>query len=175
MTITNQTTRPARSRRAKRVVGYVRVDSRFKADQVSSVRQQRQACRTIAAKHGATITAEYCDLGASGTTRDRDGLSALLAALDHDPVDAVVCADLDRLARGCHLLTELRNLLARRGVALLAGAQDQLDEPGEDLRRIARSAVRLWERGVRVTTGDLPILGNPRDEQRLVANCRRKR
>ncbi len=157
MTTIKHKASPAQAKPASRVVSYLRVDSRFPDDQAEAVTVQRTACRRIAAEHGATIAIEFCDVGASGTSRERDGLSALLRAITCEPVDVVVCADRDRLARDHRLFTELTNTLASYGVTLLTGDEAETDESGEELQRIAESAVWIWEHGVGVPAGDLPV------------------
>jgi len=86
-------------------------------DQERGLEAQLAALRDYAAGRGARA-AEFADQ-ASGAKARRGGLDALLAAVHHGEVDAVVVVKLDRLARSVRHLCDLAADLEARGVALV--------------------------------------------------------
>lgn len=75
--------------------------ARFSTDMQNprSAEDQVRVCRDLAAREGWDVVETYTDLAISGTTTNRPGLTALLAAADHRQIDIVVAEALDRVAR----------------------------------------------------------------------------
>jgi DNA invertase Pin-like site-specific DNA recombinase len=80
------------SEQTRRAVSYARTASTRKTDQGAADRQQR-ACRQAAGELHATLEHEFADHGASGLTLDRPALRRLLAYIEANHVDYVICAD----------------------------------------------------------------------------------
>ena len=77
-------------------------------------------------RRGWEVTAEYVDLGVSGSRESRPELNRMLAAAHARAFDAVVCWKLDRLGRSLkHLVTTIEDLSAY-GVAFIS-LRDNLD------------------------------------------------
>jgi DNA invertase Pin-like site-specific DNA recombinase len=82
--------------------------------------------REYASRRGWEVTAEYVDLGVSGSKESRPELNRMLAAAHARAFDAVVCWKLDRLGRSLkHLVTTIGDLSAY-GVAFIS-LRDNLD------------------------------------------------
>src|SRR5271156_4990848 len=82
--------------------------------------------RDYASRRGWEVTAEYVDLGVSGSRESRPELNRMLAAAHARAFDAVVCWKLDRLGRSLkHLVTTIEDLSAY-GVAFVS-LRDNLD------------------------------------------------
>ena len=82
--------------------------------------------REYASRRGWKVTAEYVDVGVSGSKESRPELNRMLAAAHSRTFDAVVCWKLDRLGRSLkHLVTTIEDLSAY-GVAFIS-LRDNLD------------------------------------------------
>ena len=66
-----------------------------------SIEDQIGACRRLASQRGFSVLEDhiYADQAQSGARRDRQGLSALVAAAQNGQFDVVLVDDLSRLAR----------------------------------------------------------------------------
>lgn len=75
--------------------------ARFSTDMQNprSAEDQVRVCRDLAAREGWDVVETFTDLAISGTTTNRPGLTALLAAADGRHIDIVVAEALDRVAR----------------------------------------------------------------------------
>ena len=98
-------TRTSRERTQQRTAATY---SRFSSDHQSdtSIADQEFAQRRYAKDHDFLILEDhmYSDSGVSGALRDRDGLSALMAAAAQGAFDAVLVYDFSRLGRDLHHL-----------------------------------------------------------------------
>lgn len=106
------------TRQRKHAAIYVRTASRSQED-AGAVERQIQSGRQTSRDLGATVTLEFVDKGAPGTSLDRAGLQGLLTHIEAYPVDYVVCADLSRLARDYECFRALSTILERSGVEVV--------------------------------------------------------
>ena len=93
-----------------------------------SLADQIAACRRLAAERGVTILEDhiYTDQAQSGARRDRQGLTALVAAAQGRLFDVVLVDDLSRLARDNYLMLTVLAELQFAGVNIVSVA-DGLD------------------------------------------------
>lgn len=78
---------------------YTRVSSHEQAMHGYSIDEQERQCRAMIEAKGWEYFRTYSDPGISGRILARDGLLALLEAIDKGKIDAVVVFKLDRLSR----------------------------------------------------------------------------
>lgn len=114
--------------------------------------RQELAVRGWAEAQGVELADVYRDEGVSGTTEVRDGLAALLLAIEEGGPGAVVVVEgLDRLARDLMVqevvLRELDGLGARL-VSVTQGADLMDADPTRRLVRQLFGALAEWERGM---------------------------
>ena len=98
-----------RSRRARRAdQRTASIYARYSSDQQSetSIDDQVFSCRRYADDHGFRVLPDriYSDVAVSGAQRDRDGLSAMMAAAELGVYKAVLVYDFSRVARDLHHL-----------------------------------------------------------------------
>jgi DNA invertase Pin-like site-specific DNA recombinase len=106
---------------SRRVAIYARVSTLHN----QNPEMQLAELREYASRRGWEITAEYVDLGVSGSKESRPELNRMLAAAHSRVFDAVVCWKLDRLGRSLkHLVTTVD--LSAYGVAFIS-LRDNLD------------------------------------------------
>jgi DNA invertase Pin-like site-specific DNA recombinase len=106
---------------SRRVAIYARVSTLHN----QNPEMQLAELREYASRRGWEITAEYVDLGVSGSKGSRPELNRMLAAAHSRAFDAVVCWKLDRLGRSLkHLVTTVD--LSAYGVAFIS-LRDNLD------------------------------------------------
>lgn len=110
-----------------RAVTYLRVASIDQDDQRRNVATQRHACRGEAERLGAVVTDEFADVGASGNSKERDGLQRLMTCIAERPVQYVIVSDRARLARNWTDDVALRLRIKQAGVTLVS-ASEQLTE-----------------------------------------------
>ena len=107
---------------SQRVAIYARVSTLHS----QNPEMQLTELREYAERRGWEVTAEYVDLGVSGSKESRPELNRMLAAAHARAFDAVVCWKLDRLGRSLkHLVTTIEDLSAY-GVAFIS-LRDNLD------------------------------------------------
>ena len=107
---------------SQRVALYARVSTLHS----QNPEMQLAELREYASRRGWEVTAEYVDLGVSGSKESRPELNRMLAAAHSRAFDAVVCWKLDRLGRSLkHLVTTIEDLSAY-GVAFIS-LRDNLD------------------------------------------------
>jgi DNA invertase Pin-like site-specific DNA recombinase len=107
---------------SQRVAIYARVSTLHN----QNPEMQLAELREYAGRRGWEVTAEYVDLGVSGSKESRPELNRMLAAAHSRAFDAVVCWKLDRLGRSLkHLVTTIEDLSAY-GVAFIS-LRDNLD------------------------------------------------
>lgn len=78
---------------------YTRVSTAEQAAEGYSIEEQGRMCRAAIESKNWNYVGEYSDPGISGRTMERDGLQAMIAAIDRGEVQAVVIYKLDRLSR----------------------------------------------------------------------------
>jgi len=98
-----------------------------------SIEDQVAACRRLAAQRGFSVLEDhiYADQAQSGARRDRQGLSALVAAAQNGQFDVVLVDDLSRLARDNYLMLSVIAELHFEGVRVVSVA-DGLDSEDEE-------------------------------------------
>ena len=69
---------------------YIRVSTTEQADEGYSIEIQERMCKAAIESKGWTYTKTYADPGISGRTMNREGLQAMLAAIERGEVGAVV-------------------------------------------------------------------------------------
>ncbi len=98
-----------------------------------SIEDQIAACRRVAAAQGLTVLEDqiYADEAKSGARRDREALTALLAAGQGRQFDVVLVDDLSRLARDNYLMLSILAELHFEGIRVVSVA-DGLDSEDEE-------------------------------------------
>jgi len=98
-----------------------------------SIEDQIGACRRLASQRGFSVLEDhiYADQAQSGARRDRQGLSALVAAAQSSQFDVVLVDDLSRLARDNYLMLSVIAELHFEGVRVVSVA-DGLDSEDEE-------------------------------------------
>lgn len=98
-----------------------------------SIEDQVGACRRLAGQQGFSILEDhiYADQAKSGARRDREALSALLAASRHGQFEVVLVDDLSRLARDNYLMLSVLAELSFQGIRVVSVA-DGLDSNDEE-------------------------------------------
>jgi len=98
-----------------------------------SIEDQVAACRRLAGQHGFSVLEDhiYADQAQSGARRDRQGLSALVAAAQSGQFDVVIVDDLSRLARDNYLMLSVITELHFEGIRVVSVA-DGLDSEDEE-------------------------------------------
>ena len=113
----------------RKIAIYIRVAS-VDAD---SLTKQERIMIGYAAEHGCMDAAVYRDIGVSGLTLDRPGMSKLLEDIENGLISAVIVKDLSRVARNIQLIKAWRDFLKENNVELLV----KDDEAHETLRDLA--------------------------------------
>ena len=112
-------------RTSSNAVGYYRYSSDRQSE--DSIDAQRRACDAYAATHGIKIIGEYVDEALSGKgekTASRVQYQRMLRDCDRGLFDVILCHKFDRLARSLYEHVALEQKLAKKGVSLIAVAQD---------------------------------------------------
>ena len=124
----------------KNAVGYCRVSSAMQAGEDKfGLPEQKSIIEKYAAKNGYTVTDWYIDAGISGTKEDRPALSRLLyGEIQNPPVEAVICAKSDRIARDIKLYYYILMLLEKKKINLIS-ATERDDELGDGMGGIYRA------------------------------------
>lgn len=108
----------------KTAIAYMRVST---PDQAGAdhfgLTAQRQAINDFAAREGFAIIDWFSDEGVSGGTLDRPGLNALLNRAKNPPVEVVLIAKMDRIARDLMAQLWIEKELLRSGVELVSVAE----------------------------------------------------
>jgi DNA invertase Pin-like site-specific DNA recombinase len=102
------------------MVGYVRVSTGEQAASGLGLEHQRQAIAHAVSQRGLELVEVFEDAGLSGSSLDRPGLSAALAAVTTGAADGLVVAKLDRLSRSLLDFAGLMDRSRRDGWSLIA-------------------------------------------------------
>lgn len=106
-----------------RVAGYVRVSTSAQTD-AYGVDAQRSDIEKYCKGHGYEIIAWYEDKGVSGVKESRPELDKLLYKVGNPPVEAVVVAASDRIAREIELYYAIKHQMSTRGMKLISVRED---------------------------------------------------
>ena len=82
-----------------RVATYARVSTNMQAEEGKSIAAQEAEMSEYAQARGWSVTLRFTDPGISGTTLNRPGLQALLAAAETGVIDILLVHELSRLSR----------------------------------------------------------------------------
>ncbi len=101
-----------------RAAVYARYSSNNQRD--ASIEDQVEVCRRYIEQQGWTLSKIYDDRALSGGSAFRAGYQQLLADLETDTFDVIVCEALDRLGRKLSDVADLHDQLQFHGIALHA-------------------------------------------------------
>lgn len=106
-----------------KVAGYVRVSTSAQTD-AYGLEAQRADIERYCASHGHEIIAWYEDKGVSGVKESRPELDKLLYRVGNPPVEGVVVAASDRIAREIELYYAIKHQMSTRGMQLISVRED---------------------------------------------------
>lgn len=124
----------------KNAVGYCRVSSAAQTGEDKfGLPEQKHIVSEYAKKHGYIISDWYIDAGISGTQEDRPALNRLLyGEVTNPPVECVICAKSDRIARDIKLYYYILMLLEKKSINLVS-ATERDDELGDGMGGIYKA------------------------------------
>ena len=124
----------------KNAVGYCRVSSAMQAGEDKfGLPEQKHIIKEYAKKNGYIISDWYIDAGISGTREDRPALNRLLyGEVSNPPVECVICAKSDRIARDIKLYYYILMLLEKKCINLVS-ATERDDELGDGMGGIYKA------------------------------------
>ena len=114
----------------KRVVAYCRVstDGQTGEDRYG-IESQQEIINKYCAEHDMKVMEWYIDEGESGTKESRPELDRLLfGELSNPPIEAVVVAKSDRMARDIKLYFYYMMLLEKRNVSLISATEEVVND-----------------------------------------------
>jgi len=132
----------------RKVIGYIRVS---KDEQALGPEAQKAAIQAWCVAHGATVVAEFEDLGVRGATplEKRIGLNEALDALTAQGAGVLLVAKRDRLARDVIVSAVVERLVERQGARVMAAdGTGNGDSPEAELMRRIVDAFSVYERMV---------------------------
>lgn len=106
-----------------KVAGYVRVSTSAQTD-AYGLDAQRADIEKYCASRGHEIIAWYEDKGVSGVKERRPELDKLLYKVGNPPVEGVVVAASDRIAREIELYYAIKHQMSTRGMQLISVRED---------------------------------------------------
>lgn len=116
----------------KQVVGYIRVSTDGQVgDDKYGMEAQEIAIRDYCSKNDLELTKIYCDAGKSGAKDDRPELDKILYGIvQNPPIEAVVVAASDRIARDIKLYFYYEFIMQQKGIELIS-VKENFAEAGE--------------------------------------------
>lgn len=110
----------------KKAIGYLRVSTK---NQIGidkyGLDSQRAMIEAYCAEHDIQITEWFEDAGYSGAKRDRPALNRILAGeVTNPPIQYIVVAKSDRIARDVQLYYAIKFLLQQNGLEILSATED---------------------------------------------------
>lgn len=114
----------------KNVVAYVRVSTDGQVgDDKFGIDNQKAIVQSYCDKHDMNISEWYVDEGESGVKESRPRLDALLyGEIRNPPVEAVVVAKSDRVARDIKLYYYFMMLFEKKGMALISATEEVVND-----------------------------------------------
>jgi len=114
----------------KNVVAYIRVSTDNQAGEDKfGIDSQKEIVMNYCSYHGMQISDWYIDKGESGVKENRPQLDALLyGELRNPPVEAVVVAKSDRVARDIKLYYYFMMLLEKKGLKLISATEEVVND-----------------------------------------------
>jgi site-specific DNA recombinase len=129
-----------------KVAAYYRVSTKGQGDEDAyGLPKQRHEVQTYCKTQGHTIVATFQDIGVSGGTDNRPGLSAMLVA---EGFEAVVVPAWDRLAREATLDGYLRYSFKQRGIIVLSATQGNGIDPASVMMQGMLALVAGYEKSL---------------------------
>jgi DNA invertase Pin-like site-specific DNA recombinase len=116
------------------VVGYMRVSGTAQVEDGLGLDIQEEGIRRYCEREAHELLAIHADEAVKGTLAERNGLTAVLAALEFGMAEAVVVHRLDRLARDLLIQETIVDRLHQHGRRVLSATEDDID--GEDPTRV---------------------------------------
>lgn len=118
-----------------RWVAYARVSTPQQAEKELSLPAQLDAIRGFAQRHGATISEEYVEPGASGTDSNRKVFKRLLgeALKPNSDISTIVVLHTSRFSRNAGEARLMKVMLKKSGVRVLSVQQEHADDPAGNL------------------------------------------
>jgi DNA invertase Pin-like site-specific DNA recombinase len=112
-------------------VSYLRVSTGAQAERDLSIPAQRRSVEDFAQRHGATISAEYEEAGASGRDLFRPVMGKLLrdALAPGSTIHTIVVHHTSRFTRDATQARIVKSKLRRAGIRVLSVSQDLRDDP----------------------------------------------
>ena len=110
----------------KRAIGYLRVSTKAQAEEGEyGLSTQKAWIEEYCAKNGIQITEWFEDAGYSGTKRDRPALNRILGGeVTNPPIQYIVVAKADRIARDVQLYYAIKFLLQQNGLEIVSATED---------------------------------------------------
>lgn len=110
----------------KKVVAYCRVSTLGQTgDDKFGISAQKEQVSKYCFDHGMEVVDWYIDEGISGAEKDRPAFGKLLeGAVINPPVEAVVVAKADRIARDVELYYTFKGMLRKRGLEIISISED---------------------------------------------------
>lgn len=138
----------SREEASLRVLGYVRVSTDEQADSRAGIEAQRAAIVAECGRRGWEIIEVVEDLGVSGKSLKRPGITTALEILERGDADALVVAKLDRLSRSMLDFAGLMATAERQSWALVAldVAVDTSSPAGEAMAHVMCSFAQFERR-----------------------------
>lgn len=114
----------------KNVIAYVRVSTDAQAmDDKFGIESQKEIIAGYCQKHDMSIMDWYIDRGESGVKENRPQLDAILyGEVKNPPVEAVIVAKSDRMARDIKLYYYFMMLLEKRGMKLISATEEVVND-----------------------------------------------
>lgn len=114
----------------KNVIAYVRVSTDGQAmDDKFGIESQKEIIAGYCEKHDMSIMEWYIDRGESGVKENRPQLDAILyGEIKNPPVEAVIVAKSDRMARDIKLYYYFMMLLEKRGMKLVSATEEVVND-----------------------------------------------
>lgn len=114
----------------KNVIAYVRVSTDAQAmDDKFGIESQKEIIAGYCEKHDMSIMDWYIDRGESGVKENRPQLDAILyGEIKNPPVEAVIVAKSDRMARDIKLYYYFMMLLEKRGMKLVSATEEVVND-----------------------------------------------
>lgn len=114
----------------KNVVAYIRVSTEGQAGEDKfGIGSQQEIVMNYCAAHDMTVTDWYIDKGESGVKENRPQLDALLyGEIRNPPVEAVVVAKSDRVARDIKLYYYFMMLFEKKGMKLISATEEVVND-----------------------------------------------
>lgn len=110
----------------KRAVAYCRVSTEGQlGDDKFGIPYQKELIKDFAEKNDYEIEKWFYDEGVSGASKDRPGLGSLLeGGATNPPIEYVLVAKTDRIARDVELYYTFKGMLSAKGLTLISATED---------------------------------------------------